>query len=138
MAFVIDESVIVNVVFLYNLRYSYFDYDVNPLWNLIPVDYFEKCPGNYYITSIDCNIIRNIGVALLIALIAGGLITIFRFVHFFLTAHLSLNTRILYYKKFFYRTLEFFHKTTMFPLIYFSIQTLLNTTGYVLIDSTFK
>ena len=138
IAFVTDDSVIVNIVFLYNLRYSYFNYDSNPFWRLIPLDYIEKCPGNYHITSVDCNIVRNIGLALLIALISGSLIAILRFVYFFVSNHFRLDVKFIHYKKFIYRTLEFFLKTTMFPLMFFSIQTILNTTGYVLIDTDFK
>lgn len=103
--FVIDRTPIANVVFLYNLRYTYFNYDRNPLEKVIPMNYIENCQGNYFITSTDCNMIRNIGLSLVLALTIGILLIVTRIIHYFLRTHFRLDVRFIHYKKLIYRTL---------------------------------
>ena len=138
MGFVIDRDPLVNVVFLNNLRYSYFNYDKNPLQNLIPRNYLERCPGNYFMTSIDCNIVRNIGMTLILALIVEAILIIGRIAQVVTRKYYKMDVRVLRSKKIIFRALEFFHKATQYPLVFFSIQTLLNAEGGLVLDTHFK
>lgn len=70
LGFVIPDKNLTTSMFLYNLRYSYYNYSQHSiLSNIIPFKYLEKSLGNYRYLSFDSNIIRNIGIPLILALL---------------------------------------------------------------------
>lgn len=67
--------------FLYNLRFSYYDFG-NILKTIIPKYYLEESKGNFWFFTIDSNIWRVAGSTLTIALIVCCMITILRLVYY--------------------------------------------------------
>lgn len=136
LSFTISDPGLDTAMFLYNLRYSYYNFSpYNALSQLVPSDYIELSPGNYKYLTVDANIVRNIGIPLILALTVGVLAVIFRVFHEFTQNKPLLKPAGLavFWKKIIYRTIEFFYKTLMYPLIFFSIQNLFNwnTTVYL-------
>lgn len=116
-------------MFLYNLRYSYYNFSPNnALSNVVPEYYLEESKGNFQYLSVDANIVRNIGIPLILALLVAILSLIFRTVHELTKMKPIIQPAGLsiFWKKKIYRMIEFFYKTLMYPLIFFSIQNLIN------------
>ena len=116
-------------LFLFNLRYSYYCFSFKSLISsLIPPEFLASSPGNYRYLNLDANIIRNIGLPLVFAAFIAGLCVVLRIIYYTTRNHPLIKHPGLAVlcKKTIYRALEFFYKTLMYPLMFFSIQTLLN------------
>ena len=80
--FAIYDTELSTAMFLYNLRFSYYNFSPhNALSSIVPHDYLEESKGNFRYLSVDANIIRNIGIPLIMALIIVILSIILRVVY---------------------------------------------------------
>lgn len=127
--------------FLYNLRWSYYDYG-NAISGIIPDLYMESSKGNFPFFTIDSNIFRVAGTTILFALVNWAVIIFCRVVYFVylnssLRSKAGLSDMIRRNKKPIYRILEFFYKTTMYPLLFFSLVTYHNWLARILVSHGF-
>ena len=118
--FKIDNTHLSSVYFGYNLKFSYYNFGVQMLEFLLEENYFEESNGNFGFLTKDANIIRILGVAIILAFINFIIllaILLSIVVDSGFIASLKKNT----YSKYLLRTFEFVYKTTMYPLIFFSL-----------------
>lgn len=124
LQFVIKDDQLGMTVLLFQLRYAYFSFG-NLLSSLIPSDYLEESKGNFSYFSVDSNIIRTAGTTITIAFAVAVLSFCFRLL---VWGYICLKNRkrskarevIRSLKKDVYRVLEFFYKSCMYPVLYFS------------------
>ena len=57
------------IIFLYNLNYSYFLYANQPLSSFLSTNYQDPFYGNFNLLGVDANILRNVGIPILMSII---------------------------------------------------------------------
>lgn len=77
-------------------------------------------------------------VAIFMSAILVGLYIVGKLVYCLIVNRFKINTNFIQYKKKVYRLFEFFFKTLMYPVLFFSLNTFASVHGIVLIDSNFK
>ena len=117
---------------LYGLHYSYYGFKT-PLAIFITKTHFEESPGNFGVLTLDSNLLRVAGATLIISILTGCLSAALRI----LSARRPecLRERIRIYKKTGYRSVEFFYKTCMYPLVFFAMVTISNWTAQMMSGS---
>lgn len=83
-------------------------------------DYIEKSVGNYHFLSKDANMLRALGTNLVVAFINIIFVSLIPIITIINIAFISYLVRKRYFK-YLTRTLDFIYKTTMYPLIYYSL-----------------
>lgn len=130
-------------MFLYPMKIASYQFGERSSLVSIPDGYLETSSGNFPYFSRDSNLFRVADLTLLIAIITTALIGVCRVVYCFRnTSRLTvscikkLTERT---KKTVYRLLEFFYKTCMYPLLFFSVINLRNWNAQSMMElETFK
>lgn len=140
LGFVIVDEELTRSMFLYSLHACYLNFK-NALVKIIPADYFQSSPGNFWYLTYDSNFFRVAGTQILVALIVASLSIIFRVTYFVCSCtKLNQNPRAISLvktkKKLVYRLLEFHYKMCMYPIIFFSFVSFKNWNAMVLTKHT--
>jgi hypothetical protein len=131
MAYTIDDPLYARSTILYPLKVAYYQIgDHTPLMS-IPYTYLESSLGNFAFFDWDGNIYRVADITMLVAFLTGALIGMLRIADFVnettkLGEKISIKKLSKSSKKIIYRILEFFYKTCMMPLLFFSFATFRN------------
>lgn len=143
ISFTYADSTLDIIPFLYNLRFSWYSFNKNMVW-LLPTGYYETSTGNFSLLTIDSNILRVGSITLLIALIVLLLSMLLRVFYEMYVLSLCLPKRkrkfvrsIKKAKKPVYRTLEFFYKTCMFPILFLSLIAFRNWNSVVIVGDQY-
>lgn len=123
IGFAVPQEPLLRMEFLYNLRFSYFDFG-NALHLAIPADYFEESQGNFAFFEADSNFLRVAGTTLLVAGIVAFFSCLFRLLDRLLNIRKYKPLRTT--RKSVYRAIEFFYKLCIQPLLFFSFVTYSN------------
>lgn len=130
MAFSIKDEKLLRMAFLYNLRFAYYGFTRTADW-LVPKDYLQESRGNFIKLTYDDTFFRVSGSAFMISFVVMILIVLVR--SFYYCIHIGdlqyqyqPRQLIKANKKTVYRILEFFYKTLMYPMLFFSMLTFSN------------
>jgi hypothetical protein len=87
--------------------------------------------ANFSVFTGDANIFRVCGTTIVVAVVVGVLVVVGR-VGIVLGRGYCPGSRVMRHRKYGYRALEFFYKTCMYPLMFFSVVAVRNWDGGIL------
>lgn len=87
--------------------------------------YIEYSSGNFKYFNNDSNIVRNAGLPLFFGLLIGFLSILLRLLIKY-GKFSNFRNLVVKYKKYFYRFIDWLYKLTMYPIIFYSLNTIIN------------
>lgn len=127
MGFSLQDEGKTIIIFLNNLRFSYYQFTEDNPFAKYPETFVKKAPGNYNFLSVDDSYFRTFGWPSLVAAVILLVFAAYAISNLFITRHYASQTnkrnliKYFYYRKYFLRVLEYLYLTTMYPLIFGSL-----------------
>ena len=141
MGFSLEDEYKQSIIFLSNLRFSYYQFTEDNPFSKYPETYVKRAPGNYNFLSVDDSYFRIFGwpflVTTVIFFMFGGYIVFNLIITRYYATQTNKRGLIKYFhrRKYFLRALEYLYLTTMYPLIFGSVETFKNWNGLTLVKS---